>query len=575
MGAIDSCLNYLTNVDYSDSRHLRDAVHDFLSNALECTEVELWSRVMDYDDFDLYTDVLHSKNGAPFLPKFSCVLSPPQLEERLKNFEQVVIEIPLTSNAGLLPTPIHWFAFKRADALMAEERIIVERVLRKISRDCYRASIRRLYENLNALLPVSKDLTSFFHRAIHNVLLPEFSFEAASAFYYERKTESLILAATTGIRRKEEFDLKRSDIRYFTDAKSYTSKSFKTATEIVENVYKGRPLARNSQGETISDIQSRIYVPLRRWDGLGDSTHTTPFGVLRCLNANSDNNYHPITILEMAKLRIFSNAAAGLADRYLRALSILHDQERSTHGYNTDLCAIKYAAENIEKWIQRLSDANPNETAHAGALDEILFRTRDIIAVQDNMASQLMTVMHHAGSSRLVGRPTDESVCALPFTQVFMRLLAAKKGMSDCYSRSELRITFNGKLKADDDFIRIPALSISVGSMYLATRNIAENAIKYSRKSIPPKLNISWEMNMGRCEFYFRDYGIGISSKDEGFICREGFRSRAAQEMQLRGNGLGLAVSRSVLEAFGGSLTYMTPIDGEGGSTFKVSVPLR
>jgi signal transduction histidine kinase len=239
------------------------------------------------------------------------------------------------------------------------------------------------------------------------------------------------------------------------------------------------------------------------------------------------------------------------------------------------LCAIKYAAENIDKWIGRLDDNSESKFTNEDVLREVSYRTRDIIAVQDNMASQLMTVMHYTGHTRLLGRSPDMSKCDLPYTQIFMRLVAAKKGMSDCYSRSELKITFDGKTRADEKFLRMPALAISVGAMYLAVRNIAENAIKYSRKGAGPRLDVSWVIKDGAIEYAFRDYGIGILEAEQQLIGREGFRGKKAQEMQLRGNGLGLAVCRAAVGLVDGSLTYREPDDDKGGSTFVLRIPLQ
>jgi signal transduction histidine kinase len=264
-----------------------------------------------------------------------------------------------------------------------------------------------------------------------------------------------------------------------------------------------------------------------------------------------------------------------ITERYLKTASILYDQERATHGYNTDLAAIRYAAQNIERWLGRLNVHPPSSPSQAAAMQEVEYRVRDIMAVQDNMASQLMTVMHHSNSTSFIVKVSDAEFCYKPYTDIIMRIISAKRGMSECYARNELHLTFNGKPKAEDDFIRIPALRVSVGDLFLAFRNLVENAIKYSIKGIRPTLDISWSNLDNRyIEFHFSDCGIGVPVAEQPLLMREGFRGRKAQELQLRGNGLGLTVSKTVIERAGGTIYFRKKPGSSKGACFVLRVPI-
>ena len=68
------------------------------------------------------------------------------------------------------------------------------------------------------------------------------------------------------------------------------------------------------------------------------------------------------------------------------------------------------------------------------------------------------------------------------------------------------------------------------------------------------------------------DSGPGIPADERGRLFERFFRSRDAIARAIPGTGLGLAVSRRIAEAHGGSLEL---VDGKGpGATFRLLVPL-
>ena len=568
------CLNYLTRRTTGNTARIRDIIGGFCHDVLRSSRTEVWSSVFEEGEDELYTDTHHGdRNGAVVKP-FSLVLTRDQVTGRAADQQLLEVNIDQSATRGPRPAARLLILFQAEASLGEDDLKLLERALGRLVEQAVQLSTGRLHEAIVEAAHHSKDLTSFLHRLIQTVIIPEFQFTGVSIFYHEQKTRSLILGATTGIARQETLGIKRSDVRYFTDSSSFTARCWREGREIVENVFRTRPLKHNTLGETAAEIQSRIYLPLRRWAGRSLSERTSPIGVVRAINANRDSNYHPVTVLEAARLRILCDAASVITERYVRAVSILHDQERATHGYNTDLAAIRYAAQNVQRWLGRAEQEDVAPAQRELALQEIKYRIRDILAVQDNMASQIITVMHHAGSSRLVSKDSDALACGQPFTDVIMRLVAAKKGMSECYGRRELRLTFAGSTKADEAFIKIPALKISVGNLYLVFRNLAENSIKYSRKGLIPQLDVSWSAAGGFVEFRFIDQGIGIPQHEHHLVLREGFRGREAQELQLRGNGLGLAVSRAAVEAVGGSLAFDPPLQGVPGACFVLRLPV-
>jgi len=100
--------------------------------------------------------------------------------------------------------------------------------------------------------------------------------------------------------------------------------------------------------------------------------------------------------------------------------------------------------------------------------------------------------------------------------------------------------------------------------------NLVDNAIKYSGESKKVDIKLASE-NEGLL-VYIRDYGIGISLKDQERIFERFFRSDESQLRGIKGSGIGLTIVKRILDAHGGHLTIESQ-PGEG-STFCVYLPI-
>ena len=100
--------------------------------------------------------------------------------------------------------------------------------------------------------------------------------------------------------------------------------------------------------------------------------------------------------------------------------------------------------------------------------------------------------------------------------------------------------------------------------------NLLANAIKYSPDG--GQVDVRAESNGDDVRIVVRDQGIGISSEDQEHIFTKFFRGRAATT-GIPGTGLGLAVSRQIVEAHGGAIGF-TSAEGRG-TTFWVELPVR
>jgi signal transduction histidine kinase len=107
-------------------------------------------------------------------------------------------------------------------------------------------------------------------------------------------------------------------------------------------------------------------------------------------------------------------------------------------------------------------------------------------------------------------------------------------------------------------------------------RNIVGNAIKYAPpENGPVEVSIGVEgvgSPLPRATIIVRDHGIGVSEDDLPHLFRRHFRAETATTRGIRGSGLGLFITRSIVNAHGGKIN-VSPTAG-GGLTVTVILPI-
>jgi len=99
--------------------------------------------------------------------------------------------------------------------------------------------------------------------------------------------------------------------------------------------------------------------------------------------------------------------------------------------------------------------------------------------------------------------------------------------------------------------------------------NLVSNAIKYSPDG--GRVSISAQADRQWVRLSVTDTGMGMSNEDAARAFNRFFRSESAQKAAIPGAGLGLSITRMIVERHGGSIVCES---GEGqGSTFTVTLP--
>lgn len=100
--------------------------------------------------------------------------------------------------------------------------------------------------------------------------------------------------------------------------------------------------------------------------------------------------------------------------------------------------------------------------------------------------------------------------------------------------------------------------------------NLIGNAIKFTDDGF---IEFGYKLKGGSIEFFVRDSGIGIAADKQKLIFERFGQVQEAISRNLSGTGLGLTISKNLVEMLGGEL-WVDSIPGEG-STFSFNLPLR
>jgi signal transduction histidine kinase len=99
--------------------------------------------------------------------------------------------------------------------------------------------------------------------------------------------------------------------------------------------------------------------------------------------------------------------------------------------------------------------------------------------------------------------------------------------------------------------------------------NLVSNAIKYT----PAQGSVTVRLVEEGADLLLQvsDTGIGISPADQSRLFSRFFRARDAEARAIQGIGLGLAITRSIVEAHGGTIRVESQVGA--GTTFVVRLP--
>jgi len=116
-----------------------------------------------------------------------------------------------------------------------------------------------------------------------------------------------------------------------------------------------------------------------------------------------------------------------------------------------------------------------------------------------------------------------------------------------------------------------PKVKVDVEKIRLAISNLLDNAIRYTLPG--GRVILSLNRLSKEIEFSIKDTGVGIPEDQEGRVFTKFFRGINVIRMETEGSGLGLFITKNIIEAHGGKIWFETQ-EGKG-TTFYFTLPTK
>jgi excisionase family DNA binding protein len=217
----------------------------------------------------------------------------------------------------------------------------------------------------------------------------------------------------------------------------------------------------------------------------------------------------------------------------------------AAHELRNPLTGLSLHAQLAQRRFGRAGQLQPAQVEHA------LTGIADQAARLSTLVDRLLDVSRlEAGQLALELQPTD-------LAEVVRKIIASMRVVRE---RHSITLDAPASLPSQVDPVRLEQVLV----------NLLDNAIKFSPEGTTIEVVLA-DPRPGRAEVSVRDHGRGIPPEARERIF-ERF-SQVHQEDALQGLGLGLWVSRQVVELHGGQIEVESPADG--GTRVVVTLPIR
>ena len=118
----------------------------------------------------------------------------------------------------------------------------------------------------------------------------------------------------------------------------------------------------------------------------------------------------------------------------------------------------------------------------------------------------------------------------------------------------------------------LPLIDVDSARIGQVLENLVGNALKYARSETP--VTIDAVASEDRLTVNVEDEGIGIPESDRALVLEPFHRADNVRESSIQGTGLGLYISRRLVEAHSGKLWVHDRSDGRAGTRVSFTLPL-
>jgi len=112
---------------------------------------------------------------------------------------------------------------------------------------------------------------------------------------------------------------------------------------------------------------------------------------------------------------------------------------------------------------------------------------------------------------------------------------------------------------------------LDVEKMQIAIDNLVRNAIRYTLRR--GKVTVSLKCDKEKIEFSIKDTGVGIPKNQQKRIFTKFFRAANVMRMETEGAGLGVFITKNIIEAHKGKIWFESEFGK--GTTFYFTIPIK
>ncbi len=218
----------------------------------------------------------------------------------------------------------------------------------------------------------------------------------------------------------------------------------------------------------------------------------------------------------------------------------------ATHQLRSPLSNLKWIVELLMSG--KIGKVDKKQTEYFRILKENIYRMNELI-------SDLLTVSR-IEASKLPMKKREISLKKLVDSLVLEYRSFAKA--------SNVEILFNCQEN-------LPKINSDPFQVKLVIDNLMDNAIRYIQDRGKVEIKLS---KKGRSlHFSIKDNGVGIPEEDCSYIFKKFYRSDNVLKYQTQGSGLGLYLSKSIIERLKGKIGFSSKENV--GSTFWFSLPIK
>jgi two-component system phosphate regulon sensor histidine kinase PhoR len=157
--------------------------------------------------------------------------------------------------------------------------------------------------------------------------------------------------------------------------------------------------------------------------------------------------------------------------------------------------------------------------------------------------------------------------------QLNLKPLPAHQIIQDVADNFMLRLQEKGgslelKLEATNDVIEADEVHFSN-----LINNLMDNAVKYSKENVPPRISLTTTSNARRFSIRIEDNGIGMTRETVKRIFEKFYRAHTGNIHNVKGFGLGLSYVKDIVEAHDGTVKADSVLGR--GSCFTIEMPLH